>query len=96
MKHSLSTSLLLASGAAAFNCAVNSFSGVIPSNASVNYAYALGSNSTYQVDAGDVGFPDNPTGLQSLCVVNVHQIGPSNTTWNFAMFLPDNWNGRFL
>lgn len=96
MKQSLFTSVALASGAAAFTCSVASFSSLIPSNASINYAYTLGHNSTYQVDAGDTGFPSDPTGLQSLCVVNVHQLGPHNTTWNFGMFLPDDWNGRFL
>lgn len=95
----------LLAGAAAFasgaiastvNCSVAALSTVIPSNSSINWVEWLPENSSYVPDSDDVGFPYIMEGLPSLCIANVHVPTPGNTSYNFAVYLPDVWNGRFL
>ncbi|KIY53923.1 feruloyl esterase B precursor [Fistulina hepatica ATCC 64428] len=88
--------LLLVGTAMALNCSVSAISAVLPSNVSVSWAYSMAEGSTFDVPLGDTGFPTSPTNLSACCAVAVEVPAPGNTTYNFGMFLPDNWNGRFL
>ncbi|KAI0021599.1 tannase and feruloyl esterase [Xylariomycetidae sp. FL0641] len=44
-------------------------------------------------EAGNMGYPVFPTGLPPLCAVIV---GNTSSNYRFGMFLPDEWNSRFL
>ena len=51
----------------AIDCSPSSIQSILPSNASVNFAYSLPDNSTFEVPEGDTGYPGNPIGLPALC-----------------------------
>lgn len=77
-------------------CSPSAIQSALPSNATVNFAYALSANSTFQVPQGDTGYPINPVGLPVLCAVSVQVQSIGYSTFGFGLFLPENWNGRFL
>jgi feruloyl esterase len=79
----------------ALNCTPSAFKGILGSNASVVLASLLPENSTFHVPPGDVAFPQSPAGLHALCVLEV-EVADSNAPYNFGLFLPKSWNGRFL
>lgn len=86
----------LVSAVRALDCTPSSIQSVLPLNASVNFAYPVAANSTFQVPKGDTGYPTNPVGLPSLCAVSVQVDSIGSSTFGFGLFLPDDWNGRFL
>ena len=88
--------LLLACTAIALDCRQSALSAVLPANVSVTWAYKLAENSIFTPPAADVGFPIAPTNLRASCAVAVEVPSSENATYNFGMFLPDEWNGRFL
>jgi len=82
--------------AAALDCSPAAIQAALPSNATVNFAYPLKANATFQVPQGDTGYPVSPVSLPALCVVSAQVQSVRNTTFGFGLFLPDDWNGRFL
>jgi hypothetical protein len=44
----------------------------------------------------DTFMPSNYSGLPALCAVSVNVPSPGNTSFNFGLFLPEGWNGRFI
>jgi feruloyl esterase len=90
----LSSAALL--GAANAHCDPESIQAALPSGASVNFAYSLAENSTFQVPNSTTGYPVNPENLPALCAVSVQVSSIKNSTYGFGMFLPEEWNGRFL
>jgi feruloyl esterase len=45
---------------------------------------------------GETGYPDNAVNLPSLCAVSIQVQSIANSTYGFGLFLPDEWNERFL
>lgn len=86
----------LLGAAGALDCSPEAIQSALPSNASLNFAYTLSANSSFQVPQGDTGYPVNPVQLPSLCAVSVQVQSVGNTTFGFGLFLPQSWNGRFL
>ncbi|EON64415.1 hypothetical protein W97_03646 [Coniosporium apollinis CBS 100218] len=82
--------------ASAFECSPSAFIEVLPSNATVTFAYPLSDNSTFQVPAGNLPYRVSPTGLRALCAVEIRQPSSGNSSYSFGLFLPAEWNGRFL
>ena len=80
----------------ALNCSLSAIQSALPSNATVNFAYPLSANATFQVPSGDTGYPTNPVGLPALCAVSVQVQSIGNTTFGLGLYLPEDWNGRFL
>lgn len=80
----------------ALECSLSAINAVLPSNATVNFAYKLPANSTFQVPKSDTGYPQSPIGLPALCVVSVQVKSIGNSTFGFGLFLPESWNERFL
>lgn len=80
----------------ALECTPSAIQSILPSNASVNFAYLVPANSTFQVPKGDTGYPDSPVGLPSLCAASVQVKSIGNSTFGFGLFLPEAWNNRFL
>ncbi|GME23712.1 hypothetical protein GTA08_BOTSDO07411 [Neofusicoccum parvum] len=99
MKSSHATTMLagaIATTASAFECTQSAFEAVIPSNTSVSLVQDVAQNGTFEVPASDIAYPTSPTGLRALCAVQIKVPAPGNTTYEFGLFLPDEWNGRFL
>lgn len=68
----------------------------LPKGASVNFAYPLPANSTFEVPKSNTGYPTYAYGLPALCAVSVQVQSIANSTYGFGLFLPDDWNNRFL
>lgn len=82
--------------ATALQCDPASIQSILPDNASVNFAYSVSANSTLQVPKGNLGYPVNPVGLPALCAVSVQVQSVGDTTFGLGLFLPADWNERFL
>lgn len=87
---------MLLGAAGAFDCSPAAIQAALPEGSSVNFAYSIKANGTFQVPEGDTGYPTNPTALPPLCAVSVQVQSIGNSTYGFGLFLPENWNGRFL
>ena len=90
------TAALSAATVSALNCSASSFSGLLPSNAFVNYTASIPANGTW--GDSNPAFPTNATSLPELCVVSVHVTSSNSSSFNYAIFLPEAsaWNGRFF
>lgn len=78
------------------SCSVDSFQNVLPSNANILSAVPLANGSTYGEGAADVGYPTNPTNLPASCALIVNVTTSASSSFRFGIFLPTQWNGRFL
>lgn len=65
-------------------------------NATVLSANHVEQNGTYGQGSIDIAYPINPTGLKELCAVLVNVNSSSTSHYTFGLFLPTEWNGRFL
>ncbi|KAH8664207.1 feruloyl esterase B precursor [Xylariales sp. PMI_506] len=96
--HSLSSwPVCTPSRAAAFDCAIDTFSSIIAGKdaATVKYAYAVTKGSSFGIPSP--AFSENATDLPALCAVGINVKSSSNSSYNFGLFLPDTtWNDRFL
>ncbi|ETS78552.1 hypothetical protein PFICI_10614 [Pestalotiopsis fici W106-1] len=102
MKYSnwfLSISLGLAAGVASQStCSLATFQSFLDTNqttAVVQRAELVADNGTFKV-TGDTPYPTSPTGLRALCAIQVNVTSEANTHYSFGLFLPVDWNGRFL
>lgn len=95
MKGGLVASALVGA-TSALECTPSAIQSALPSNATVNFAYPVEANGTFNVPKGDTGYPTSPTGLPALCAASVQVQSLGNTTFGFGLFLPSDWNGRFL
>jgi feruloyl esterase len=77
-------------------CNPSSIQAALPAAASVNFAYPLKANSTFKTPKGDTGYPENAVNLPALCAVSVQVQSLGNSTYGFGLFLPEDWNQRFL
>lgn len=90
----LSFSAFLA--AANAKCDPSAIQAALPEGASVNFARSVAANATFEVPKSSTGYPTSPRNLPSLCAVSVQVKSIGNSTYGFGLFLPDDWNGRFL
>lgn len=85
------------SGAMALpSCSISSLQAALPSNATILSAVALANGSTYGEGAADIAYPTDPTNLPASCAVTVNVTSSPSSNFRFAIFLPTQWNGRFL
>ena len=82
--------------AAALSCSSDVLTAALPDDVSVNWANHVPPGANFTPPMGDVGFSVSPTGLAACCVLQAEVPQVDNSTYNFGMFLPDVWNGRFL
>ncbi|PNS18522.1 hypothetical protein CAC42_5061 [Sphaceloma murrayae] len=87
---------LAASAHAVLDCSAEAFAPFLPSNARIVQTSRLGDNSTYQVPASNIAYPRPPTGLPALCAVQVNVISSNSSAFEFGLFLPSEWNNRFI
>lgn len=79
-----------------YTCTPSAIQAALPDTASVNFAYPVPANSTFKVPEGDTGYPKSPSNLPALCAASIQVQSDGNTTYGFGIFLPNDWNGRFL
>ncbi|KAH7408651.1 tannase and feruloyl esterase-domain-containing protein [Phaeosphaeria sp. MPI-PUGE-AT-0046c] len=82
--------------AANAKCDPNTIQAALPVGATLNFARPVAANATFEVPKSQTGYPTSPQNLPSLCAVSVQVQSIGNSTYGFGMFLPDDWNGRFL
>ncbi|KUI55814.1 putative feruloyl esterase B-1 [Cytospora mali] len=92
----LITATFAALAGASSSCSVDFFQAALPSNATVLSAVPVANGSTYGEGAADTPYPTNPTNLPENCAVIVNVTTSSSSSFRFGMFLPMQWNGRFL
>lgn len=78
------------------SCTVESLQAALPSNATVLSAVPLVNGSTYGEGAADIAYPTDPTNLPENCAVIVNVTTSPSSSFRFGIFLPTQWNGRFL
>lgn len=104
MNPSLASKVVLACALASVGCChpndcsrstFNSLLKLIP-DASLNYVSQVPQNGSFGDAATNIPFPQNATHLPELCAASINVKTPGNTSYNFGVFLPTQWNGRFL
>lgn len=70
--------------------------GTLPEGASVEFVRPVAENGTFEVPPGNIAYPVDPIALPALCAASVRVQSPKNTSFGFGLFLPNDWNGRFL
>lgn len=91
----LAAAAALTSSAVAITCDKASLQSAFSSIATVDYAEWLPANSTFNVPKTDVAYPGSPTRTRAACAVQV-SVKNGTSNYGFGVFLPDDWNGRFL
>lgn len=77
-------------------CSASTFEHALPSYATVVSAVAVAEGETYGEGAADIAYPEDPTNLPELCAVTVNVTSSSSSSYRFGIFLPTQWNSRFL
>ncbi|KAH0035086.1 putative ferulic acid Esterase/Feruloyl esterase, partial [Aureobasidium melanogenum] len=85
----------LTSGTVAITCDKASLQSAFSSIATVDFAQWMPANSSFNVPETDVAYPISPTEMQAACAVQV-SVKNGTSSYGFGIFLPDDWNGRFL
>src|ERR1700710_1784534 len=78
----------------ALECSQSAFVGILPQNATILYATSVPANGSW--DKPSPEFPANCTGLPALCAITVNVVSSSTSSYNFGLFLPQEWNSRFM
>lgn len=82
--------------AAATSCSIDALQAALPSDASVLVAQQVASGGTFGEGPADIPYPKNPTNLPGTCAVIVNVTSSPSSSFRFSIFLPTQWNGRFL
>lgn len=82
--------------ASALECSPSAIQSALPANASVNRVELVPAKSTFEPPEGDLGYPDKVHNLPALCAVSVQVQSIGNSTFGLGLFLPEDWNERFL
>lgn len=82
--------------ASAFECSKSAFENILPRKASVAFARKVAANSTFEVPTADLAYPTSPVLLRSVCAVQINVTSSPTSAYSFGLFLPDDWNDRFL
>jgi hypothetical protein len=77
-------------------CASDSFSGILPAGATLEEVAVVHTNGSYGEGAANIPYPRNPTNLPALCAVTIRVQSSPTSSYRFGLFLPDEWNSRFL
>ena len=81
----------------ALNCIASTFASVLPSNATLLQAVFVPQGGTFGNGGVNLPFPPgNGTDLGELCAVEVNVTTSTTSSYRFGLFLPTNWNQRYL
>ncbi|KAK4542340.1 hypothetical protein LTR36_006796 [Oleoguttula mirabilis] len=86
---------------AAQQCTPNYIRRTLPNDTSLVSVRKIAQNGTFPVSTSDIAYPMSPTQLNELCAVQLSVSAPGNTSsgnssYDFGLFLPIQWNDRFL
>ena len=91
----LATSGIISAGFAALNCTFSDISTLLPSHATLSFVVPVPRNGSFGTE-GNLAFPRNATHLPELCAVSINVKSSPSSNYNFGLFLPQQWNSRFL
>lgn len=80
----------------ALECTLSAFQQHMPDHARVTDTRIVEEGGTFNVPASNVAYPASPTRLRALCAVQVEVTSSSTSTYSFGLFLPREWDHRFL
>ncbi|KAF2656272.1 tannase-domain-containing protein [Lophiostoma macrostomum CBS 122681] len=92
--------LLFASGTyyiaqtSALNCTSSAFQYLLDPNATILHAIEVPANGAYG-DNIEAAYPANSTALPALCALTINVTSSAASSYQFGLFLPEDWNGRF-
>lgn len=72
------------------------FSHVLPPGATLEKVAVVPEGESYGEGEANVAYPKNPKNLPALCAVTVRVKSSPTSSYRFGLFLPDEWNSRFL
>jgi len=75
-------------------CSPSALSAFLPAHASITNAVPVPANGTWSQPSPP--FPHPATGLPALCAITVNVISSTTSSFNFGLFLPEEWNLRFM
>lgn len=78
------------------SCDESTFANVLPTAAKVERVEYISAGSTFGEPLTDLMYPIPPTNLPELCAVIISVASSPVSAYRFGMFLPAEWNGRFL
>ncbi|KAI1205297.1 tannase-domain-containing protein [Annulohypoxylon truncatum] len=78
------------------NCNAETFANVLPSSAKVEKVEYVSAGSSFGEPLTDLMYPIAPTNLPELCAVIIAVASSPVSSYRIGMFLPAEWNGRFL
>lgn len=81
--------------AASASCDLATIQSFLPANATVLNATQVPQGGSFGQE-DDVPYPTFPVNLPSLCAAVINASSSSETSFTFGIFLPDDWNRRFL
>lgn len=87
---------VLSTGLASVSCTSSAIAAILPANATLNFAVNVPQNGTFGQGPSDIEFPTNATNLPPLCAISVNVKSSPTSSYNFGLFLPEQWNSRFL
>ncbi|GAM90869.1 hypothetical protein ANO11243_089150 [Dothideomycetidae sp. 11243] len=96
MRYLLPFVSLVSAASALPACTPASFSTFLDAGATVVAATRVENNGTFNVPPGNLAYPTDPTQLRSLCALQINVTSSNSSAYQFGLFLPDNWNERFL
>ncbi|KXX74285.1 putative feruloyl esterase B-2 [Madurella mycetomatis] len=82
--------------AAARPCSPDSFSDVLPPSAQIVSAVSVADGGQFGEGSANAAYPISPTDLPELCAVIVNVSSSAISNYRFGIFLPAEWNTRFL
>ncbi|XXG93774.1 hypothetical protein Hte_000023 [Hypoxylon texense] len=77
-------------------CNVATFANVLPLTAKVEKVEYVSAGGTFGEPLTDLMYPIPPTNLPELCAVIIAVASSPVSVYRFGIFLPAEWNGRFL
>lgn len=86
----------LALSAASRPCSPDSFGDVLPPSAQVVSAVSVANGGEFGEGSANPAYPISPTNLPELCAVIVNVSSSAISNYRFGIFLPAQWNSRFL
>ena len=78
------------------NCNERFFQSRLPRGMSVERVDSLIQGSIYGEGIIDLAYPALATNLPALCALTIKVTSSPTSSYRFGLFLPDDWNGRFL
>ena len=86
----------LGTALATLDCSPLSLGPLLPVGATLNFAVPVPENGTFGQGAENLEFPINATNLPALCAVGINVKSSNTSSYNFGLFLPQEWNARTM